>query len=154
MESREETAPRPTAAFFGRTRSSHIPGQEELDCRGSSYINRHEALKVQDLVILLPKDSRDLGVITFYSTQKGLLMKNFPSSGLVPEVASVDGFQGREKDFIVLSTVRADAIGSYRNSDVLISPLLVSSTASSFVVMSALCSLPRTKLGVLSFLSC
>jgi regulator of nonsense transcripts 1 len=93
----------------------HVSGQEELDSRGNSYMNRHEALKVQEVVNRLLDDSKDVGVITFYSAQKELLMSKFPNSlSGTPEIASVDGFQGREKDFIVLSTVRAEEIGFLR----------------------------------------
>ncbi|KAF8070908.1 Ighmbp2 [Scenedesmus sp. PABB004] len=56
---------------------------------------------------------RDVGVITPYSSQVALLKELAPAqlaAGL--EVSTVDGFQGREKEAIVISMVRSNASGS------------------------------------------
>jgi superfamily I DNA and/or RNA helicase len=51
----------------------------------------------------------EVGVITFYSAQRALLRSCLFQEDL--EVSTVDGFQGREKDYIVISTVRANSDG-------------------------------------------
>lgn len=80
-------------------------GQEECSASGTSFLNRSEALMVQSVVNYLIKNNvrpRDIGVITCYEGQKQLL------GNLDVEVMSVDGFQGREKDFVILSLVRSN----------------------------------------------
>lgn len=56
-----------------------------------------------------------IGVVTPYEGQRAYLVHYFHQSGVmhpklyqVIEVASVDAFQGREKDYIILSCVRAN----------------------------------------------
>ena len=53
----------------------------------------------------------EVAVITPYNAQvhllRSLLLEEFPSL----EVRSVDGFQGREKEAVVLSLVRSNPIG-------------------------------------------
>ena len=49
---------------------------------------------------------RDVGVITPYAAQVRLLRERLAAPGL--EIDSVDGFQGREKEAIVLSLVRSN----------------------------------------------
>lgn len=56
-----------------------------------------------------------IGIITPYEGQRAYLVQHMQYSGSLHnklyqeiEVASVDAFQGREKDFIVLSCVRAN----------------------------------------------
>jgi regulator of nonsense transcripts 1 len=84
-----------------------IPSEEEWDASGRSLINRIEARRVKQVVEMLPRCA-DVGVITFYDGQRTLLSD---SIGDICEVASVDGFQGREKGVIILSTVRGNSKG-------------------------------------------
>jgi len=51
----------------------------------------------------------DIGVITPYNAQVELLRSRLPHRAL--EVGSVDGFQGREKEAILISTVRSNSEG-------------------------------------------
>ncbi|GAQ79821.1 tRNA-splicing endonuclease positive effector [Klebsormidium nitens] len=100
-------------------------GREEKDPGGASKCNRMEA----DLVLHLLRKLRsaceaagvsaDVGVITPYKRQVELLAGHVPAvtrgsqsgPGLTVEVRSVDGFQGREKDVIIFSAVRANRAG-------------------------------------------
>ena len=85
---------------------------EELEPEGESRMNRQEAqivaAKVRALISagLRP---RDIAVIAPYAAQARLLRRELDTPGL--EVDSVDGFQGREKEAIVISLVRSNAEG-------------------------------------------
>ncbi|MGA2655163.1 MAG: AAA domain-containing protein [Gammaproteobacteria bacterium] len=91
-------------------------GQEEH--AGLSYINRNEALSIVALIKEIRKlDSHShIGIISFYNAQVKLithLLKNERAQNprINPDkiaVHSVDGFQGDEKDIIIVSFVRAN----------------------------------------------
>ena len=100
-----------------------VEGVEETDEEGRSRSNRDEAGKVlsivNDLLAMGDVQPTDIGVISPYNGQVRELMHLFelaggrevgqPYAGL--EIKSVDGYQGREKDVIVFSTVRANERG-------------------------------------------
>uniref|UniRef100_A0A9I9D6N5 Regulator of nonsense transcripts 1-like protein n=1 Tax=Cucumis melo TaxID=3656 RepID=A0A9I9D6N5_CUCME len=76
-------------------------GQEEISASGTSYLNRTEAANI--------------GVITPYEGQRAYIVNYMSRNGALRqqlykeiEVASVDSFQGREKDYIILSCVRSN----------------------------------------------
>lgn len=83
------------------------------DTHGSSMLNRREAEVVTSLIRVLTshgKDHIDIGIISPYSAQvkllrDALLRERTPAS---VEVNTVDGFQGREKDIIIISAVRSN----------------------------------------------
>jgi regulator of nonsense transcripts 1 len=82
-------------------------GKEELSSSGTSFLNRTEAFIVKSVVEYFRKNrvlSSQIGVITFYEGQRAYLQSQLPDV----EVANVDGYQGREKDFIVISLVRSN----------------------------------------------
>lgn len=93
-------------------------GTEELSASGTSFLNRTEASHVEKIVTRLLKAGvlpSQIGVITPYDGQRAYLVHYMQSSGSLPselyaqvEVASVDAFQGREKDYIILSCVRSN----------------------------------------------
>lgn len=75
--------------------------EEDVD---QSKQNYKEALLVQSAIEWLKKQGfTDIGVITPYSAQVRLL-RDLTNA----QVETVDGFQGQEKDFIVLSMVRSN----------------------------------------------
>jgi superfamily I DNA and/or RNA helicase len=86
--------------------------EEEREPDGESLLNRAEAqlvcLQVHELLELGVAPA-DLAVIAPYSGQVRLLREQLPFAGL--EVDSVDGFQGREKEAVVISLVRSNAEG-------------------------------------------
>ncbi|OIT20921.1 regulator of nonsense transcripts 1-like protein [Nicotiana attenuata] len=73
-------------------------GQEEISASGTSYLNRTEAANVEKIVTTFLKS----GVVP---SQNGALRQQLYKE---IEVASVDSFQGREKDYIILSCVRSN----------------------------------------------
>lgn len=94
-----------------------ISGMEEISASGTSYLNRTEASYVEKIVTHLLRmgvTPSQIGVITPYDGQKKYVFEYMRRSGSLSsalyeaiEVASVDAFQGREKDFILVSCVRA-----------------------------------------------
>ncbi len=86
---------------------------KEKTARGStSKHNPGEASIVQSVMgklVELNIDPQTIGVISPYDDQIDLLLKNLKHEGL--EIKTVDGFQGREKDVILLSLVRSNHRG-------------------------------------------
>ena len=93
-------------------------GNEEISASGTSYLNRTEANNVEKIVTRFFKAGvkpEEIGIITPYEGQRSYVVQNMANAGSFKkdlyreiEVASVDAFQGREKDFIVLSCVRSN----------------------------------------------
>ncbi len=93
-------------------------GTEEISASGTSYLNRTEAANVEKVVTRFFKGGvqpADIGVITPYEGQRSYIVSTMQNTGTFKkenykevEVASVDAFQGREKDYIVLSCVRSN----------------------------------------------
>lgn len=107
----------------------HVPmfmlgcfGSEELASTGTSFLNRVEANNVEKIITKLLKlnvSPSQIGVITPYQGQRSYIMQIMAMSGNIRreiyesiEVASVDAFQGREKDYIILSCVRSNDVSS------------------------------------------
>ncbi|KAL8159031.1 hypothetical protein V2J09_000568 [Rumex salicifolius] len=93
-------------------------GQEEISSSGTSYLNRTEAANVEKLVTTFLRSGvvpSQIGVITPYEGQRAYIVNYMSRNGALRqqlykeiEVASVDSFQGREKDYIILSCVRSN----------------------------------------------
>jgi superfamily I DNA and/or RNA helicase len=85
---------------------------EELEPDGESRLNRAEAelaaRKVQALIDAGVAPS-DIAVIAPYAAQVRLLRELIDSSGV--EIDTVDGFQGREKEAVVITLVRSNPKG-------------------------------------------
>ena len=95
-----------------------MTGAEEISASGTSYLNRAEASGVEKVVTHLLRSGVDpgrIGVVTPYEGQRAYVSQHMTRAGVLAtrlygevEVASVDAFQGREKDFIILSCVRSN----------------------------------------------
>ena len=93
-------------------------GQEEISSSGTSYLNRNEATICEKIVTHFLNSgvySDQIGVITPYEGQRAYVVNHMQRNGSLRtqlykeiEVASVDSFQGREKDYIILSCVRSN----------------------------------------------
>lgn len=93
-------------------------GQEEIAGSGTSYLNRTEASFVEKITTRFLKcgvKPEQIGVITPYEGQRAYLVQYMQYNGSFHaklyqeiEVASVDAFQGREKDLIIMSCVRSN----------------------------------------------
>jgi regulator of nonsense transcripts 1 len=104
--------PQPTIPMF----FLNSAGEEEPSDAGASFINRYEAFVASQIITKLCTagvDPRQIGVITPYAGQRFYLRQFLASAGELPpdfyphiEIASVDSFQGGERDYIILSCVR------------------------------------------------
>lgn len=93
-------------------------GNEEMGSSGTSFLNRTEATSVEKIVTNMLKNGvtpDQIGVVTPYEGQRAFVVSHMQKSGPLRselykeiEVASVDSFQGREKDFIIVSCVRSN----------------------------------------------
>ncbi|KAJ3132372.1 ATP-dependent helicase NAM7 [Physocladia obscura] len=93
-------------------------GQEEISASGTSYLNRTEASNCEKIVTRFLKAGiapAQIGVITPYEGQRAFLVNYMQFTGTLKkelykeiEIASVDAFQGREKDYIIVSCVRSN----------------------------------------------
>ncbi|KAK4697556.1 regulator of nonsense transcripts 1, partial [Phenoliferia sp. Uapishka_3] len=99
-------------------------GQEEISSSGTSFLNskttkpRTEASNVEKIVTRFFKSGvlpGQIGVITPYEGQRAYIASYMQFNGSLKkelykevEVASVDAFQGREKDYIIVSCVRSN----------------------------------------------
>ena len=96
----------------------HSVSNEEISASGTSFLNRKETENVEAVVSAffnagLRPDQ--IGIITPYEGQRAFIMNYMQRHGQLDpsfykeiEVASVDSFQGREKDFILFSCVRSN----------------------------------------------
>ncbi|CAJ1452906.1 unnamed protein product [Effrenium voratum] len=106
-----------------------LPVQGRECPEGTSWSNSSEVEAVQAVLdSLLAWDdiqAEEVGIITPYAAQARLLRRRLgcpapgrralaarPTGPAAVEVSSVDGFQGREKDVIIVTTVRANAAGN------------------------------------------
>lgn len=95
-------------------------GREEISSSGNSFLNRVEAMNVERIITRLFRDgikADQIGVITPYEGQRAYIVQYMSMNSAIAElkdqyleveITSVDAFQGREKDFIILSCVRAN----------------------------------------------
>lgn len=93
-------------------------GAEEIAGSGTSYLNRTEAANVEKITTKFLKAGvkpEQIGIITPYEGQRAYLVQYMQYQGALHsklyqdiEIASVDAFQGREKDIIIMSCVRSN----------------------------------------------
>jgi len=98
----------------------HVEGQEEIT-KFKSKRNENEAKIVALFLKKFKKlniDFKNIGIITPYVAQKMLIEKELKEEEFQDEdiynleISSVDAFQGKEKDFIILSNVRSNPFGN------------------------------------------
>jgi ATP-dependent RNA/DNA helicase IGHMBP2 len=83
--------------------------EEEREAAGSSLGNPEEAAlaikKAMDLIALGVRPE-DIAIITPYTAQVRLLREQINNDAV--EIGSIDGFQGREKEAVIISLVRSN----------------------------------------------
>ena len=91
-----------------------IEAKEHLGPRSTSYENEKEACIVQRLVeelLQMGAKPEDIGIISPYAAQVKRLKKLIETDERIIEIKTVDGFQGREKEIIIISFVRSNDKG-------------------------------------------
>lgn len=91
-----------------------IKGQEKYRGEGLSLINSAEAgvvCEVVETLLLWGIEASQIGVISPYKAQTKLIREMMMADSSLVQVDTVDGFQGQEKDVIIISLVRANASG-------------------------------------------
>ena len=93
----------------------NVSGSEEEE--NNSYINKDEVFSVFQCVNKLIENKveiKNIGVLTFYSGQKQRFYEKFYTKEKYQElkIDTIDGFQGMEMDYIIISTVRANIYGN------------------------------------------
>ncbi|WP_234697100.1 IGHMBP2 family helicase [Nitrosophilus alvini] len=94
--------------------TSKMDALESLPERSTSYENKTEALIASKLVeelIDMGLDETQIGVISPYLSQVKRIKQLLREREIKTEVKSVDGFQGREKEAIIISFVRSNKEG-------------------------------------------
>lgn len=95
--------------IFNDTSAQGEEALESRDQKSASYANHHEAEQVHQVVnecLKFGLRPEHIGVIAPYQGQVRLLKKVLGYTEV--EINSVDGFQGREKEVIIISFVRAN----------------------------------------------
>ena len=92
----------------------HYTELEETE--NNSYYNNTEISYIYEIVkkwIEIGINSKDIGIITPYNAQKYRLCIKFSKNKIYEnlKIESVDGFQGMEKKYIIISTVRSNNNG-------------------------------------------
>ncbi|CAG2100536.1 unnamed protein product, partial [Medioppia subpectinata] len=85
--------------------------KEEISQNGTSYINKGEGVIVENIIKYLFRNGvmeQQIGVITPYEGQRSYILNKMVETGNL-EISNVDGFQGREKDYIIVSLVRSNS---------------------------------------------
>ncbi|KAL9011149.1 MAG: hypothetical protein Q9180_009222 [Flavoplaca navasiana] len=93
---------------------SATPSKSALLNDSTSKSNPSEVMLVQRHVSALAEagvKAEDIAVVTPYNAQVGLLAQALKERFVGMEVGSVDGFQGREKEAVVVSLVRSNGKG-------------------------------------------
>jgi len=116
----KEARPVPRIFFGGHSplRFIDVPDGNERRLGSGSWFNEVEIDKIETILRELLSDgelcSSQITVLTFYRAQQLKLRERLSgwTSGTSPEVSSVDGYQGKENEVIVLSAVRSrDSLG-------------------------------------------
>jgi superfamily I DNA and/or RNA helicase len=92
-----------------------VNGREEK--RGNSFVNLQEAETISLLLMQLQQQYQidvvaRVGIITFYKGQADLLNQRLQTKYRGIKIQTVDGFQGGECDFIIISFVRSNPQGT------------------------------------------
>lgn len=85
-----------------------VKGNQVLEKQTKSLMNFEEIEVIKNLIDELLEmgiKARDIGIITPYSAQKNKLKVAFENIGEL-DINTIDGFQGREKEVIIISWVR------------------------------------------------
>ncbi|XP_037087469.1 helicase sen1-like [Pollicipes pollicipes] len=104
----------PARYFYGdRLRSLYLV-LDVCGARETSHANGGDlVVKLSEIALRVAKSrAPSIGIITPYRKQRQLLLDKLKQRALSVDVQTVDGFQGQERDIVVLSCVRSNGAGS------------------------------------------
>ncbi|KAH3745789.1 P-loop nucleoside triphosphate hydrolase superfamily protein [Pelomyxa schiedti] len=108
----ERSRPWHSDTMFGPLKFFHVDGAESYNSTSQSFSNSYESHFIKYLAKLFfkqhTKEQVSLAVITPYSEQCGALKQLLHGVGHHIEVTTFDGYKGREKDIVIVSTVRSN----------------------------------------------
>ena len=108
---KEILAPEEALSFLDTSGSNAFEFQPEGSTSYENYVEVHLVLKLVEELLKMGINKKDIGIITPYAAQVKLLKQLLLEKNLKIEVNSVDGFQGREKEVILISFVRSNNAG-------------------------------------------
>ena len=94
----------------------NVNGVEQIESKSNSCFNDIEVNKVINVIQKIQNDISDksIGIITPYDSQKNKIKKAIFDNKINDEniiVDTIDGFQGMERDIIIVSLVRSNDSG-------------------------------------------
>jgi len=105
-------APRPFFESGSHTKLLDVSVGREKRMGNGSWYNELEIDRIVEIVEQLIREcelaAHEITILTFYRAQQLKIRERMNSWREAPEVCSVDGFQGRENEVIVVSTVRCE----------------------------------------------
>ncbi len=104
-------APDEAISFLDISESNAEEYQPEGSTSYENYYEAHLVLSLVEELLKMEVNKKDIGIITPYSAQVKLIKQLFLEKNLKIEVNTVDGFQGREKEVIIISFVRSNKEG-------------------------------------------
>jgi len=103
--------PSVVVAFVDTSEINAWEFQGEGSTSFENYAEAELVVSLSEELLKMGLNKDTIGIITPYSAQVKLLKQMFAEKGIKLEVNTVDGFQGREKEVILISFVRANEKG-------------------------------------------
>jgi predicted DNA helicase len=103
--------PEEPLAFLDTSTINAYEFQPEGSTSYENYEEAELAVAIAEELHRMGLDKKDIGIITPYAAQVKLIKQLLIEKDLKVEVNSVDGFQGREKEAIIISFVRSNDEG-------------------------------------------
>jgi len=108
---KEVLDPREPLAFLDTSSINAFEFQPEGSTSYENYEEAKLAVEIAQELHRIGLESKDIGIITPYAAQVKLIKQLLLERNFKVEVNSVDGFQGREKEAIIISFVRSNEEG-------------------------------------------
>ncbi|TCK06705.1 IGHMBP2 family helicase [Phorcysia thermohydrogeniphila] len=108
---KEVLEPREPLAFLDTSSINALEFQPEGSTSYENYEEAKLAIEIAQELHRMGLENKDIGIITPYAAQVKLIKQLLLEKDFKVEVNSVDGFQGREKEAIIISFVRSNEEG-------------------------------------------
>jgi len=108
---KEVLDPKEPLAFLDTSSINALEFQPEGSTSYENYEEAKIAIEIAEELHRMGLENKDIGIITPYAAQVKLIKQLLLEKDFKVEVNSVDGFQGREKEAIIISFVRSNEEG-------------------------------------------